>query len=680
MDAAADYVIVGAGSAGCVLADRLSADGTSQVILIEAGGPDSQAEISVPAAFPRLLGTRVDWAFTTTAQAGLGGRPVRFPRGKVLGGSSSLNAQIWTRGHRLDYDSWGPGWRFSDVRPYFQRAEDRSTGDRPTGDRSTGDRRTDDGSGTGGPVPVRDLRDPSPATVAFLAACAQAGHASVGAGESSADAGYGPVRVTQRGGRRCSAADAYLRPALSRPNLTVLAGRPVRRVVIESGRAVGVELATPGHPAGGALVRARREVILSAGAVGSAHLLLLSGVGDPEQLRSVGVPVRVPLPEVGRNLADHLYVPLVLGAREPVSPGVGDQRADAVEYLRTRRGRLSSNLAEALVFLRTDECLPAPDVELVWMVVPHLDQRGPSQGGPDQSGSDRPGHGVTLGVVLLQPASRGTVRLASADPAVPPRIDPGYLSDPADEPVLVAGVRRAQRLLGQPALAGLLGAPLLAGALDPSTVAIGGYLRAHADTLYHPVGTCRMGADPASVVDPQLRVRGVLGLRVVDASALPVIPRAHTHAPTVMLAERAADLIRLQPPLPKGRSPVAAHSGADPARSTFTELFRRVLADPSVVARLRERQLSLHLVQTDPAVELFVWADGVLSGTVPHPPTLRFESSTDTAHELWLGRLSIPRAAIARQLTIKGPVARIRQLTDLLPTIGATYAALLTEG
>lgn len=528
----ADYVIVGAGSAGCVLADRLGADG-STVVLIEAGGPDRAAEISIPAAFPKLFGSAFDWAYSTVEQPGLDGRRIFFPRGRTLGGSSSLNAQIWTRGHPADYDGWAAdgctGWEWEKVLPYFRRAEGRVG--------ASGR----DGYGTAGPVPVDDLRDPSPATAAFLAACAAAGHRAVGEGESSARVGAGPVRVTQRNGRRWSSADAYLRPAQQRSQLTVVTGALVRRVLLEGRRAVGVEL---DGPDGIQQITARREVVLSAGAVGSPQLLQLSGIGDPAELGPLGIPVEIELPAVGRNLSDHLYVPLAMSARQEVSPGLDQHGEQALEYFRRRRGPLSSNLAEALVFLATEDGLPGPDIELVWMLVPFLD-----------SGRGEPGNGVTLGVVLLQPHGRGSVRPASADPAVAPLIDLGFLTDEGgrDLATTVAGVRAARQLLARHELGHVVGEPLLDGLYEADDQGLAALVRQHAETLYHPVGSCRMGTDERSVVDPEFRVRGTAGLRIVDASVMPVVPRGHTHAPTVMLAERAADLILGLPEAPATR-------------------------------------------------------------------------------------------------------------------------------
>ncbi|WP_427921312.1 GMC family oxidoreductase [Streptomyces sp. cg40] len=519
-EATVSHVVVGAGSAGCVLAERLSAGG-AQVVLIEAGGPDRRAEISIPAAFPALFHTSADWGYRTTPQPGLDGRALHWPRGRTLGGSSSLNAQIWLRGHRADYDGWAEddgcaGWSAREVQPYFERAEDRL---------GTG------AYGSGGPIRIEDLRDPSPATAEFLSACAEAGLPALDDEHLLDPEGAGPVRTTQRGGRRWSAADGYLRPARQRPNLTVVTDAHVERILIEDGRAVGVAYTTADGPAE---VRAEREVILAAGAIGSAQLLMLSGVGDADELRRHGITVRAHSPRVGRGLADHLYVPLAFEAHGRVTPGITDPQGEIAEFLRGRRGRLTSNLAEAVAFLRSDPALTAPDLEFVWMLVPSLE--------PGQAPRT---HGVTLGVVLLRPRSHGTLRLASADPAAHPVIDPRYLSDPdgADLRVLTEGLRRARDVLTRPALAARLGAPLTPGALDPDPGTAHAVIRAHAQTLYHPVGTCGMGADPEAVLDPWLRVRGVAGLRVVDASALPSLPRGHTHAPTVMLAERAADLI-----------------------------------------------------------------------------------------------------------------------------------------
>jgi choline dehydrogenase len=515
----ADYVIVGAGPAGCVLAEALSADGRYDVLLVEAGPPDDRSDIRTPAAFVGLFDTAYDWGLRTVPQPALAGRRLSWPRGRTLGGSSAINAQIWTRGHRADYDGWAAdgcaGWGYDDVLPAFRRLERRIGG-------------TATGYGTDGPLWISDLRDPNATTVDFLAACGKAGLPPLAGGTEPAPEGYGPVQVTQHDGRRWSAADAFLRPALGRPNLTVRTGTRAIRVRFRGVRATGVLCDT------GEVLPARREVILAAGAVASPYLLMHSGVGDPDQLAAAGVPVRVPSPAVGRDLADHLCVPLVFRATGPVSPGVDP--ADVRRYLRGRRGGLSSNLAEALVFLRSTPDVGAPDLELLWLPVPFFDVSGAAHG-----------NGVTLAVVLLQPASRGRIALSGPDPDRPPVVDPAYLTDPADLPVLAAGVRHARRLLDTDPLAAWTRHPVTAGyppAGEPDTEAL---VRSRTQTLFHPVGTCRMGADRDSVVDLEFRVRGTEALRVVDASVLPRIIRGHTQAPTFMVATRAADLIRGEP-------------------------------------------------------------------------------------------------------------------------------------
>ena len=517
------YVIVGAGSAGCVLANRLSADPACRVVLLEAGGPDRAREIRIPVAFTKLLQTGYDWNYRTTRQPQLSGRELYWPRGKTLGGSSSINGQAWTRGHRVDYDGWAedcPGWSYEEVLPYFQRAEHR------VGSNAGGV------YGTSGPQFISELRDPNPTTMAFLAACAELGMRRLGELNEPDNTGFSPTPVTQRRGLRHSAADAYLRPVRRRPNLTVVTGAHVQRILFDGARATGVEY----RDAAGVIQRVTvsGEVILSGGAINSPQLLMLSGIGDPEQLRAVGVEPRHELVGVGANLQDHLACGVVVHCPKPVTLFAADSRAQLARFLLGRRGMLTSSINEAVAFVRSDPALAAPDLELVWLPVPLL----------GEGLTPPPAHGVTLAVELLQPDSHGDIRLASADPAEPPVIDPGYLTAESDLRGLVAGMRIAERVCDTAALRPYIGAPMAPwpGPVDDAKLAT--VIRENAGTAFHPVGTCRMGGDDAAVVDCELRVRGLDGLRVVDASIMPRITRGHTHAPTVMIAERAADLIQ----------------------------------------------------------------------------------------------------------------------------------------
>ncbi|MGW0934065.1 GMC family oxidoreductase [Streptomyces sp. NPDC002666] len=518
-----DYIIVGAGSAGCVLAARLSEDPTVRVALVESGGRDRKPEIRIPAAFPKLFKTPYDWDFSTVKQPALGGRELFWPRGHTLGGSSSVNAMMWVRGHRDDYDGWagsaGPEWGHDALVPYFRRAE-RWTG--PTGDGTV--------YGTAGPLFVSPPRAPSGLTGDFLAACTGDGLPLLPELNAPDHSGVAMTPVNQRRGRRWSAADGYLKPAARRANLDILTGTRVSSLAFDGTRATGVVTGS------GGTLTARREVILSAGAIGSPHLLMRSGIGDPGELRRAGVDVRAESSEVGRNLQDHLSFAVTVRCPRPVTLTGADTPANVARFLLAKRGPLTSNLAEAVAFVRSAPGLSAPDLELIFAPAPFIDHglTAPTE------------HGLTIGVVLLQPESAGRITL-DPDPSAPGsgiRIDPGYLTAEADLPRIVAGVRRAETLFASAALAPHTSGPMgpYPGPVDDER--LGEAVRAGAQTLYHPVGTCRMGEDPGSVTDPRLRVRGVRGLRVADASVMPRITRGHTHAPTVAIAEKASELIR----------------------------------------------------------------------------------------------------------------------------------------
>jgi choline dehydrogenase len=523
------YIIVGAGSAGCVLANRLSADAGCRVALLEAGGPDRKREIRIPLAAVKLFQSAYDWNYRTSKQPQLSDRELYWPRGKTLGGSSSINGMAWVRGHRADYDGWAqrcPGWSYDDVLPYFHRAE------RRVGSNTGGV------YGTSGAQVIAELRDPNPTTSAFLAACAELGMRRLDELNEPDNTGYAPTPVTQHRGVRHSAADAYLRPASRRRNLTVLTGTHVQRILLHGKSAIGVEY----RDAAGVTQRltASHEVILSAGAVNSPQLLMLSGIGDPDQLRAAGVEPRHELVGVGANLQDHLACGVTVHCPQPVTLVAAESRAQLARFLLARRGMLTSSINEAIAYVRSDPALTAPDLELIWFPVPF---QGEGLTLP-------PTHGVTVAVLFQTPQSRGHIRLATADPAEPPVIDPGYLTAESDLPPLLAGIRIAERLCETDALRPYVGGPMppWPGKVDDLTLAR--YVRDHAQTAYHPVGSCRMGTDDSAVVDCELRVHGLEGLRVVDASVMPRITRGHPHAPTVMIAERAAELIRATSPGP----------------------------------------------------------------------------------------------------------------------------------
>jgi len=501
-----DVVIVGGGSAGCVLASRLTEDPETSVLLLEAGPRDRRLNVRIPAAFSKNFRSRLDWGYDTVPQDALEGRRVVFPRGRVLGGSSSINAMMAIRGHRADHDAWPDGWGWKDVATAYVRSDPR--------------------------FPRATQRSPSPLTLDFLASARAAGIPDAADLNAADNAGAGLTPVSIRRGRRFSVVDGYLRPALRRPNLTVVTGACATRLLVERGRArgVGYRLDRQEREA-----HAAREVVLAAGAIDTPKLLLLSGIGPPEELERHGIPVVHGSPEVGRNLYDHVANG-VLAAVDAETLFTAERPRHLLSWLVTGRGPLASNVAEAAAFVRIDPGASAPDLELIFTPV-LFEEEGTAP--PSQDG-------VTVAAVLLQPRSVGEVRLASADPLVPPEIDPRYLTDPDgyDIGMLREGIRLARRVLATEPLARHVTEELLPGADATEDDAVDAHIRARSQTLYHPVGTCRMGEEDRAVVDPSLRVRGVDGLRVVDASVIPALPRGHTNWPTVMVAERAAELMR----------------------------------------------------------------------------------------------------------------------------------------
>ncbi|NEW38940.1 glucose-methanol-choline oxidoreductase [Nocardia cyriacigeorgica] len=519
----ADYVVVGTGSSGAVVAARLSERGADDVIALEAGPEDKNQAVHIPAAFSKLFQTDLDWNYLTTPQPELGDRQVFWPRGKMLGGSSSMNAMMWVRGYAADYDEWaraaGEGWSFANVVEYFKRIE-----------AVEGAQGADEGRD--GPLRVSQQRSPSHWTADFLAAAEHAGYKRERANLAQPE-GFTQTMVCQHRGARWSTADAYLKPARKRSNLTVLTGAHATKVLFDGTRAVGVEYLRDGRKQ---TVRARKEVVLCGGAVNSPQLLQLSGIGDQAHLRAHGIPVVHNVPEVGRNLADHL-IALLGFAVDSGTLFDAEKPLEVINYLARRRGMLTSNVGEAYGFVRSRPELELPDLEIIFGPAPFY----------DEGIGVAPGHGIALGPILLQPRSRGTVTLASADPVAKPIVDPKYLSDSdgIDRAAMLAGLDVAHRIATADPLGSRVGRFLQPKREQPTVAeTLEDALTWHSHTLYHPTSTCRMGTDRTSVVTPELKVRGVEGLRVADASVMPTIIRGHTHAPAVVIGEKAADLIR----------------------------------------------------------------------------------------------------------------------------------------
>jgi len=516
-----DYIIVGAGSAGCVLASRLSEDPDVEVLVIEAGGPDTLDSIHMPVAFGSLFKTAVDWDYSSHPEPMCNGRRIFLPRGKVLGGCSSCNAQIYMRGNRADYDEWrdlgNPGWGYDDILPFFKRAEDNERG-------------ASEYHGVGGPLGVSDGRSRNVMMPAFIEAARQAGLDANDDFNGASQDGVGYYQVTQRGGRRSSTAVAYLHPAMQRPNVTVETHLQVQRIVFEGRRAAAIVAQRLGETLE---FRAEREVILSAGAYNSPQILMLSGVGPAATLQALQIPVVEDLPGVGQNLQDHPLCGVVWTTSEPVSLLTAATAENLRLYAEEATGPLTSNIAEAGLFHRTLSGMTAPDVQVHGAPVMYL----------DEGLTPPPDHGFTMVVCILKPDSRGSVTLASADPTAKPVIRHNYFTAGDDLRSMSDGIRLMMEIGGQPGLARFCEkAYQVPDSLSDQDVHA--FLARCVLTNYHPTSTCRMGSDGGAVVDATLRVHGVEGLRVVDGSIMPSIVRGNTNAPIIAIAEKAADLIR----------------------------------------------------------------------------------------------------------------------------------------
>lgn len=514
-----DYIIAGAGSAGCALAGRLSENPNTRVLLLEAGGRDWHPFIHMPAGISKLVGmSRFNWAFDTETESELHGRRLYWPRGRVLGGSSSINAMCYCRGHRKDYDNWqaagNPGWGFDHLLPYFIRSEDQENG-------------ASEFHGTGGPLSVQNLRYKNPLSRVFINAAVEAGFPRSDDFNGALQRGFGYYQVTQRDGRRCSSAVAYLRPATDRPNLMVRTGALVEQIQLYQQRAEAVRYRWRGKE-----VRAEGgQIILAGGTIGSPHMLMLSGIGPAEHLHHHGIRVRHDLPGVGQNLQDHLDISTLVKSQRAITYDQLNPVSVGLRYLFGRQGPGSSNIAEAGGFIISRHAPDdRPDIQMHF--VPAL---------LDDHGRNRlPGHGMTIHACPLRPESRGEIRLKSRDPSIAPSLQPNYMSTDYDRKMMLECARLTREIFAQAAFTPFISEEVLPGQSVQTEEDLMNFIRRKAESIYHPIGTCKMGNDPLAVVDHKLQVHGLAGLAVVDASIMPTLVSGNTNAPTIMIAEKYA--------------------------------------------------------------------------------------------------------------------------------------------